>query len=170
MDPITAVMLVSAGVEILGKWSSNKAKARQEAKNALFYKKQADFARSAMMRQQQLAEFEYTSKIGQQVSAYAASGVALEGSAVVTVAGTLKNFIDETFAIREKGAIEIELASMRGQQSEEVSRMLNSTGYNMLQATGTAIGAASDYTRAGGTAFTSKSEDTTTTAPKKKYY
>lgn len=133
MDPITAAFIVSTGVSMMGTLMGNNAKARQERANAAYYKKQAAYARLAAERQHQLAEFEYTEKLGKQASTYAGSGVALEGSAAVTMGGTLKNFIDEAYAIKRKGELEYELASMRGVQSSQEANMLSSPAYNLLQ-------------------------------------
>lgn len=150
MDPYTAMFLASAAISVTGTVMGNKASSKQEKQNQIYYQRQAEFAKLAEFRQRQLAEFEYTNKIGQQISAYASGGVALEGSAAITVGGTVKQFIDEAFAIKQKGDMEFELASTRARQSGARSAMLDSAGYNMLQVGTSLMNSGATYARASG--------------------
>ena len=129
-----ALMSVGTGVQIAGQWLSNWEMAQQERQNAQFYREQADLARLSAMRQEQLAEFDYTYKVGQQIGDYAGSGVDISGSAAVTVGGTIKNLIDEVWAIKKKGDMDVKLASMRGDAASKRAGTLASPLYNLLQA------------------------------------
>jgi hypothetical protein len=128
-----ALMLAGTAMQIAGQWASNSAAAAQEKINAAFYREQAVYARQSAMRAEASAEFDYTTKIGMQMGAFAASGVELSGSAAVTVAGTLKNSVDEIWAIKRKGDMDVQLASMRGELSADRARTLGSVGYNLMQ-------------------------------------
>lgn len=135
------LVLMGAGtaMQIAGQWMSNWEMAQQERRNAAFYDEQATFARLAAMRAEQLAEFDYTYKVGQQISDYAGSGVDISGSAATTVGGTIKNMLDEVWAIKKKGDMDVKLASMRGKFANERADMLASPGYNAMQTAGTLI-------------------------------
>lgn len=137
------LILMAAGtaMSMIGQWTSNWEQAAAERRNAEFYRKQAEYARLAAMRAEQLAEFDYSGKIGQQTGAYAASGVDLSGSAAVTVGGSIKNMIDEIWAIKKKGDMDVQLAQMRGTNSQQRADMLSSTGYNVMQGAGTLLNA-----------------------------
>lgn len=129
-----ALMAVGTGVQIAGQWLSNWEMAQQERQNAQFYRDQAELARLSSMREEQLAEFDYTYKVGQQVSDYAAAGVDISGSAATTIGGSIKNMIDEIWAIKKKGDMDVKLASMRGEAAGKRASTLASPVYNLLQA------------------------------------
>lgn len=144
MDPVT-LMIAGTALQIVNGWASNKAKAEAEKQNAAYYREQALFAELSKLRANAIAEIDYTTKVGAQVSAYASGGVDLSGSASATVGGTIKNAIDELRVIQVKGNLETKLAQLRAGQSQQVADTIGSVGYNLLQATSTGINA---YTRA----------------------
>lgn len=127
------LMLAGTAMQMAGQWASNASAAAQEEINAKFYREQALYARQSAMRAEANAEFDYTTKFGMQMGAYAASGVELSGSAAITLAGTLKNSVDEIWAIKRKGDMDVQLASMRGDMSADRAKTLNSFGYNAMQ-------------------------------------
>jgi hypothetical protein len=126
-------------LQVFGQLTSNFAQAASERQNAQYYREQAEYARESARRAEAIAEFDYTSKLSQQTSRYAAGGVELSGSAALTSAGTIKNMLDEIFAIRKKGDLESKLAMMRGTQSNERADMLGSFQYNAFQVGGTLV-------------------------------
>ena len=131
------LVLMAAGtlMQIAGQYSANMAQALEEEKNAAFYREQAKYARQSALRAEDLAGFEYTYKIGQQVGDYAASGVdAGSGSAAVTVGGSIAQFLGEISAIRKKGDLDVKLATMRGVSSDRTANILKSDRYNIMQA------------------------------------
>lgn len=136
------MILMAAGtvMQMGGQYAANMAQARAERRNAKFYDEQADFARIAAQRQEALAEFDWTHKIGEQVGNYAAAGVdAGSGSAALTVGGSIANALSEIWAIKKKGDIETKLARLRGVQAGETATQLGSSTYNLMQAGGTLL-------------------------------
>jgi len=134
-----ALMAAGTALSIIGQLSSNAAQAEAEAQNAKFYEQQAAYARLSQLRAEQISEVDYGTKIGQQIGAYASGGVDISGSAALTVGGTLKQAIDDVWAIKQKGDMETKLARMRGAQSAERASMLSSAGYNIMQAATTGV-------------------------------
>lgn len=147
MDPLT-MMAVGTGIQILGGWQANLAQARAARQNQRFYEEQAIYARQSAARAEGLASFDYAYKIGQQVGAYAASGVDTgTGSAAITIGGTIANEIGEIAAIRRKGDMDVMLARLRGSQAGSNADTLGSTGFNLMQAATTGI---NNYTQSEG--------------------
>ena len=130
------LILMAAGtaLQISGQLGANAAQAAAEKKNAQFYEEQAQFARLSAQRAESLSEVDWTTRYGAQVSAYAGGGVDLSGSAGLTVGGTLKMAVDDLFAIKKKGEMDMKLARLRGGQSAERANTLGSTEYNATQA------------------------------------
>lgn len=127
--------LIAAGTftQILGRYGANLQQALAERANAKFYAEQAQFARLAAERAERVAEFDYTHKIGEQISTYAGAGVDMSGSAEVTVGATVANAVNEIMALRAKGKLDVALATMRSQQAAQTASTLESPGYNLLQ-------------------------------------
>jgi hypothetical protein len=143
-----ALMALGTGLQVIGQFSANYRQAKAQLQNAKFLDKQADFARSAMNRSMRIAEQEYATKYGQQASAYAGSGVDVSsGSASLLLANTLASSIEELAAIKKRGELDIELARSRANLNREEGRMLQSPGFNLLQAGGTFL---SNYTASEG--------------------
>jgi len=136
-----ALMAAGTAISMFGQLSSNMEQAKAEAENAKFYEQQAAFARLGQLRAEALSEVDTATKIGAQVGAYASGNVDISGSAAYTVGGTLKQAIDDIWAIKQKGDMETKLARMRSTQSSERSALLSSVGYNAIQAGTTAINA-----------------------------
>ncbi len=142
-----ALMLIGTATQMIGQWTSNADQAVKERQNEKFYGEQAAYARLSAIRAEALAGFSYSAKVGQQIGAYASGGVDSSGSAALTLAGTLHNALDEIWAIKQKGDMDVKLARMRGIQSGQNADTLSSTGYNAMQAGSTALGA---YTKSEG--------------------
>lgn len=141
-------MAIGTGIQMIGQFAANKRQAKAQLENARFLEKQADFARSAMNRSIRIAEQEYANKYGQQAGAYAASGVDVgSGSASLLLAGTYASALEELNAIRKRGELDIELARSRANLNRDEAMMLQSPGFNLLQAGGTFL---SNYTASEG--------------------
>lgn len=137
--PAPLILAAGTTLQLIGQWGANIQQAIAEKANAQFYREQEQFARLASERAEQVAAFDYSYKIGEQVSAYAGSGVDMSGSAEVTVGGTISNAIREIVALREKGRLDVRLASMRAQQAQTTADTLSSPGYNLMQGAGTLL-------------------------------
>lgn len=130
------LILMAAGtaIQVAGQMSANAAQAAAERQNAKFYAEQAEYARLSSQRAEQISEVDWTTKYGAQLSAYAGGGVDSSGSAGLTIGGTLKMAVDDLFAIKKKGEMDVKIARLRGGQSAESARTLSSTSYNVMQA------------------------------------
>ena len=134
-----ALMAAGTAMQVIGNWQANMDQASAEAANAKFYEEQATFARDAMFRQLDIANSEYTAKIGAQVTGYARNSVDMSsGSVTNNIAGSLAKQTAELVAIRRKGAMEVSLARLRGTQAMDTAKTLSSTSYNLFQA-GTSV-------------------------------
>ncbi len=135
-------MAVGTGLQIISQISANYAQAKAQLENAKFLEKQADFARSAMFRSIRIAEQEYSTKFGQQASAFAGSGVDVgSGSAALLLAGTYAAGIEEIYNIKKRGDLDISLARSRAALNRTEAKNLTSLETNLFQAGGTAMNA-----------------------------
>lgn len=137
-----AIMVAGTTLSLIGQYNSNLSQAEQERQNAAFYEDQAQFARLSTARAEALASFDYSFKMGSQIGAFAASGIDVgSGSAAITIGGSIKQAVDELFAIKKKGELDFNLARMRGNIAGENAALLSSAGYNLMQAGATALNA-----------------------------
>lgn len=135
-----ALMAAGTAIQIVGNYTANLARARQETANALFYREQAEFAKAAMFRELQIADREYTMRKGAQVSAAARGGADVgSGSISATISATAAQRIEELIAIKRKGTLDFRLASLRGQLAGESAKTLRSDEFNFLQAGSTLL-------------------------------
>ena len=141
------LMAAGTAIQILGQVGANLQQSIAERANQRFYQAQADYAQESALRAERLAGFDYAYKIGQQIGDFAASGVDISGSASITIGGTLANEIGEVAAIRKKGALDMALARMRGNQAGQNADLLGSPGFNIMQGATTLI---SNYTKSEG--------------------
>lgn len=143
-------LLIAAGtaLQVYGQYKANVDQAQAEIENAQFYQEQADFARAAQSRQEQIISTDYSRLFGAQKSAYGKGGVDISGSAAGVVAATTAAKVSELLAARKKGELDVKLAVLRGQQSQDVANRLNDPGYNTLQAATTVLGVAAARERA----------------------
>lgn len=128
-----ALMLVGTALQMAGQIGEAQSMASAERANAAWLREQERYAREAMERSIALANFEYTNKLGQQASAYGKGGVAISGSAAVTMGGTIKQALEEVFALKRKGEMDMRLAAIKAGQSESRAAMLSSPQYLLLQ-------------------------------------
>ena len=128
------LMIAGTAVQILGQIGQNYEQSLQERINAKFYNDQADYAAMSAVRAQSIANFDHTQKISHQASAYAGAGVEISGSAALTIGGQVSQAMDEIWALRKKGELDVKLARMRGSMAEDRARTLGSFDYNLMQA------------------------------------
>ena len=146
MDPVT-LMAIGTAVQMFGQIGANFAQAQQERMNEKYYKDQAKYTIQAYQRATQLAEFDYTQRVGAQLSAYGSSGVDISGSAAITIGGTYSQLMDELWALAKKKDLEWQLATMRGNVAGDKASLLTSTGYNLVQAGTTGLKGYTDYSK-----------------------
>lgn len=153
---VLALVAAGAAMQMYGQYQANMAQAENERQNAEMYRKQAQMVLEAQWRQESISRTNYAQAVGAQYSAYAKGGVDISGSASSTIAGTIAQGINEISAIRKKGALDYELARMRGVQSDTTAGTLSSSGYNLTQAAATTLSAAAMYQSYKGSASTGK--------------
>lgn len=135
-----ALVAVGAGLQIYNQFTGNMAQAQAELQNARFYDMQSQFAREAMSREALISRRKYATTMGAQIGAFAKGGVSVsKGSSVGVIANTLAQQVDELDAIKKKGEMEFALASGRASQARGVAGTLGNTGFNLMQAAGTAL-------------------------------
>lgn len=125
--------LIGMGMQLAGTLMANYSQAKSELRNAKFFQEQADFAREAMFRQEDIANSNYAKLTGVQLSAYAKGGVDISGSAASVISSTMARRVEEITAIRRKGEIEYKLAYMRGRDASDKAAQLQDPFYNLLQ-------------------------------------
>lgn len=145
--PIPMSLMVGGSVlQIAGQWAANYAQSQSELANARYYQEEADYARDSMFRQLDITSREYEMRKGAQVSAAARGGVDVgSGSIAGILAATSAAKIEELIAVRKKGKLDIELARLRGAQSQGKADMLASPTYNLLQAGATGLNNYTNY-------------------------
>jgi len=127
------LLIAGAALSAAGTIWANKARADQEAANAWFYKKQAEFARQSMFYDLEQEAQRATQTMSQQKSALAKGGASLsEGSAAGILAMTAARSLETLAAIKKKGELEAELAFSRSDASQKASDTYGSFGYNLL--------------------------------------
>lgn len=146
VDPVT-LMAVGTAVQMFGQFGANFAQAQQERINQKYYQDQANFVIQSHQRASQLAEYDYTQRVGAQLSAYGSSGVDISGSAAITIGGTYSQLMDELWALEKKKDLEWQLASMRGNVAGDKASLLTSNGYNVVQAGTIGLKGYTDYSK-----------------------
>lgn len=141
------LMATGTALQIGAGIRKNMEQAAQELANSRWLEEQANYARSSMFREIRRTEQEYSAKAGQQIGAYAASGVDLSGSAGLTIGGTIASAFEELAAVRKKGELDIFLASARSRLAERNAAGLSDAGTNFMQAGGTLL---NNYANTGG--------------------
>lgn len=123
----TGFIVAGAIAQGVGQLQANADQARQETQNAAFYRQQAQFATQAMIREMDIANKDYTFKIGQQVSGYAKGGVDVgSGSASALLAASAADRLNTLSAIRLKGQQDYDLAMSRAIAAENAASELGS--------------------------------------------
>lgn len=142
--PISAA-LMGAGtfMQMLGNYSANMAQAQAEKESALFLEKQAKVAELMQTRKLEQVKRKYATTYGQQVTSFAKGNVDVgSGSASDIATTTLADSVLELQAVKEDTDLQIELARVRGIRGQEKAKMLESPGYNLLQAGSVGLNAA----------------------------
>jgi uncharacterized protein YidB (DUF937 family) len=140
--------LFAAGLAInaIGNWMGNQAQAAAEEQNAQFYETQAQFAQAAGDRQKKLAAEESTYGFGQAVGTIAKAGVDITaGSPLSVMANMRASALDTQSAIDYKTTLDTQLARARGQQARDVAHNLRSPLGFLLQTSGHAMTAYSQF-------------------------
>jgi hypothetical protein len=144
-------MLIGTGLSIMGNLMGNFGQAKGERANAGFYARQAQYALEAGARETDLANIRGGERIGRVTSGYAGANVDIgSGSAAAQIGLTAARRIEELKAIKKKTELDFTLATGRANSSTANADMLESFGYNALQATGSALTGASKFQAAGG--------------------
>lgn len=134
------LILAGAALGAVGTLWSNKDKAEQEARNAWFYRRQAQFAKEASRREMQLAMEEASRLKGLQVGALAKGGADVgSGSAAGVLAMSAARALSTIEAIKLKGELDYTLAMSRGDAAQDTADTYGSLAYNLLTVAGDAI-------------------------------
>lgn len=112
---------------------SNLDQASAERANAAFFMEQARFAEIAGERAEFLLRAEANRVRGQQISTFAKAGVDLSGSALSVLADTANREERESLAIRRETELNVKMAMLRAQSSQELADSLSSFTNNALQ-------------------------------------
>lgn len=129
-----AMMAAGAFLRATSTYMANRAQAETEIDNAIFYERQAQFAREAMSREALISRRKFSATLGAQIGAFAKGGVSVtEGSSVGVLANTLAQQSEELDAIIKKGDLDSDLALGRAAQARSRAQTLSSTSFNVMQ-------------------------------------
>lgn len=138
MDPIT-IGLMGAGLLLkgYGNYMANMEQGEAEKRNASFYREQAEFARKSGERQQEI--FDRQSKVlyGEQLSAFAKSGVDTSASSLF-LAKEVFYRQQESYAIKQEADMNVRLSMLRADQAQRNADSLQDGTNNLLQFAGSA--------------------------------
>jgi hypothetical protein len=123
-----------------GQMQANQAQADAEAKNAGFYREQADFAREAGERQIGIFNRESDMLYGEQQSAFAKAGVDTQSSSLF-MAKQMLHRQDESYAIKAESDMNVRLAMLRASQADSTAASLRDPQNTILPILGSALGA-----------------------------
>lgn len=144
------LLLIGGAVSVASTLMSNEARAKQEAQNAWFYRKQGEFARAAARREMDISDIKYAQLKGQQISALAKGGVDVgSGSAAGIMATTAARALEAAQAIQLKGELDATLAFARGDSAQQLSDTYSSPMYNLLTGFSAAAPALNQYAASG---------------------
>lgn len=139
MSAAAVAMGVGAGMQLYGQYQANKAEAKAEEQNALFYQEQAKIALEAAKREQLIFEDESEQFLGTQINAFVKGGVDLSGSALMKIAATQQQIAAESETILATGKRNERLSLLKADQANKNAKRLSSTSYNLLQAAPAAL-------------------------------
>jgi hypothetical protein len=146
MGAAAAAIVAGGAVSAYGQYKANKDQAGAERANADAFAIQANDIEKAGQREEDIFTERSEQLVGQQKSALAKAGVDMSGSALLKLAATDAAIQEELFAIRAEKDANKRLALIRAQNSNNRADKLSDPGRNILQASGTLLGA-------GGSAF-----------------
>lgn len=131
--PVGAVVLMSAGT-VIKSYARNKdrmAEAGQERMNAAFYREQAAFAEMTGERTRMLFDRESVVLFGDQQSGFAKAGI--DTGSAEFMAREMLYRSQESDAIQKEADMNVKLANLRAQASEEAaSNLEKGSGYETL--------------------------------------
>lgn len=139
------IMGAQMGLQMYGQQQANRQQAEAEARNAEYYKKQAQFAEQSTQREMRLQERQQARLRGEQIVGFTEGNVDVgSGTALDFLVEQESYSIQERAAIRSEGDMRVELALLRGESAQTTSNTLNSSQYNNTQAAGTILSGASN--------------------------
>ena len=127
------LIIAGAALSAAGTIWGNQAKADQEAQNAWFYRKQAEYAKAAGKRELELATIDNARTKSGQISALTKGGADIgSGSAANLLAMTAARGLETLEAIQLKTELDYTLAISRSKASQDQADTYGSVGYNLL--------------------------------------
>lgn len=144
------LLLMAAGttMQIAGQYASNIDRAMAEARNAEYFRAQADLAREANMNELRMSAAERAYRRGQIIGTYAGQGLDVSsGSALGVITEEIVRGYEELAALKKKGDLDVELARKRGLASQAQVDQLRDPMYNLTQAGTTLL---TNYTQSEG--------------------
>ncbi len=126
--------LVGAGLVLraYGLFEANHKQAESERANASYYREQAAYAESAGERARLIHDKESKILFGNQVSAFAKAGLDTSDSSLFLASQKLYAF-QEDAAIAKETAMQVHLANLRADQSEQTASDLENPLNTLLQ-------------------------------------
>jgi len=134
-----ALMVVGAGVQIYGQQQANRAEAQAQRANAAAYMRQKHAADVAAQRESNIFLDESTQYMGNTISEIARSGITLDGSALMALAGDKARMDSEYKAIRFQAAERSSMFDFQAGQANKNADRLSSSSYNNTQTLGTLL-------------------------------
>lgn len=138
-----AILGAGAVLSAYGKIKADMDQAEAEKQNASFYREQADFAKYAGDRKQQIFNNETVKLQGAQGSAFAKAGVDTSNSSMF-MAKELFYRQKEEVAIKLEADMNVRLAMLRADQATKTAEQLGSFENTMMTIGGAAFSAAKD--------------------------
>lgn len=134
MDPFTIAMIGSTALSIYGNYRANMDEAQAEAQNAAWMREQQEMIRKSTEREIGIYSRDASAQIAAMESAFAKSGISMEGSAMELRQQNeiLKNL--EIDAITQQGQMQLREASLKIGASERKQSQLTSGFNNAIQA------------------------------------
>jgi hypothetical protein len=118
------------------------AQSEAEKANAAFYDEQAEFARQAGLREQEVFEDQSNEFMGRQISQAGAGGVELSGSALLAFGDSKLRQIREVGAIKFDSAAKVREALLKAGASRQAAERITSWENMFLPPAGQALGTA----------------------------
>lgn len=145
MDPFTATMLVSTGLQIYGQYKANSDEAEAHLKNAEHADKMAEYNKLVAQREEEVYRTQYAQKVAQTELGYGASGVTMSGSALDQIAYGARVAQQEIQDIKLKGQMNVADLEHQAGMSRSAAEAASDPFNNLLQATGTGLTAYAQY-------------------------
>lgn len=140
--------IVGTGLQLYGQKKSRDAVKKQELENIALLEKQNKFAQQAVQRETEIFYEEGQQLIGNQASTFAANGVDISGSALMTLIDTEINIDNEIADIKQQAKNEGVIALDRINASRSRLREMNSFSNKYLPYASTILGGVSQIASA----------------------